>query len=1188
MLGCVVRAEAAVTVRSGDWTNPATWGGSLPRPNDAAEIAAAHTVTFDASAAEVAELTVRGTLRIARDRSTRLVVRCNVLVYGVLDTGRPGDHIPSNVTHDLVFRLTQARAAAFVGGPNLARSDCGLWVLGRWDAHGAPLVRAWGKLAGDVSSGETQVRVAGDVSDWPIGGQVVVTHTGSGQIYAPPAGASPQNVTRARPSESEYVTIAGVEGSTVTLASPLRFAHSGSGEMRGEVGLISRNVTISTELENAGDVTGDVRTRKFAHVMFMPTAHGDGTHVTHGGGGQGNLEYIAFRWMGHYGKDGRYALHYHRLGDGARGMIARGLSWFESGFRCTNRHESNGMLIEDTVCVNPGGGAAHMVQTDTPSQQADGVSVHNLVVGQVGVHFSDRNRLNFPGERLRAASAFWPGTSEHEAFLGDVSVGPAPDGDQATGFHWPEDTTSPNGTIARIVAAAEAHGHTFAGFHSWQNRGRDGHDLVGIKSWGNSEGFVHGAYSFDLYIYNALFARSRIGYLRDVTFGHLQDSTILGRGPDAVRLANDGGDRGVVFNNYAVQPNPWKGARYIRNRFDEFTPGSFGEPGTAIWRGSGACGNPNDERNWSARVCSSSFPRVAENTFGDGVRPYRFGWSDGPRPFWPNINSFWLDYDRQVVLVRKDQKKPQGQFTPMLVNAATFYDPAADALATPFGSLPETITFANLLSYRDRPYADFTLDFKYDPPPRVSLQVQLTGSQLMMTADASPDTQRVEFWVDWVHVATVTVPPFTTTVDLDNLAAHGDILPPRKFAYAYARAFDGVVINAGSGEGNTIDPGYEQRAYSAVEELTPEARLGFAGPVGDAGPGPEPPTDPEMPDPDFGLPYVVGPSGNARSAPASALVSTADQMHLTLTRVSVGVNEPSDIAFAPDGTIFIAERGGRVRVIEDNVLLQSPALDLARDLGAEGKLLSIALDRQFAETRAMYALYAGNSPRGGQEFVLARFRYSNGRFGDRAVLFDRVPAPSSAASGSLGVGPDGRLYIAVDSSADPHLAGSYSAYNGKVLRLNTDGTTPDDHPQPAPIFSLGHPKPQAIDWQPGTAHLWIVDGTAGDGQRLAVLTSESRQQAGLRKWYALPAGTGTSSSAFYRGDLMPAFKGNLFLAAEAGRHLLRLRFDPGDPSRIVAIERLLRDEIGAVRAVAEGPDGGLYVASDSALYRLAP
>ena len=74
----------------------------------------------------------------------------------------------------------------------------------------------------------------------------------------------------------------------------------------------------------------------------------------------------------------------------------------------------------------------------------------------------------------------------------------------------------------------------------------------------------------------------------------------------------------------------------------------------------------------------------------------------------------------------------------------------------------------------------------------------------------------------------------------------------------------------------------------------------------------------------------------------------------------------------------------------------------------------------------------------------------------------------------------------------------------------------------------------------------------------------------------------------HRGELMPIFKGNLFIAAEMGRELMRLRFHPDNASKIVSVERMLTDQIGGVRVVSEAPDGSLYVATESVLYRLAP
>ncbi len=120
--------------------------------------------------------------------------------------------------------------------------------------------------------------------------------------------------------------------------------------------------------------------------------------------------------------------------------------------------------------------------------------------------------------------------------------------------------------------------------------------------------------------------------------------------------------------------------------------------------------------------------------------------------------------------------------------------------------------------------------------------------------------------------------------------------------------------------------------------------------------------------------------------------------------------------------------------------------------------------------------------------------------------------------------------------------------------------------------------------------MWVLDSLGQTSGRLtAVPAAEAKQKSGAaRIQYALPAGTGAVSAAFYRGMLMPVFRDNLFIAAEAGRHLIRLQFDPDSPERIVSTERLLQDQLGPIRLIALGPDEALYLANDSALFRLAP
>jgi glucose/arabinose dehydrogenase len=331
---------------------------------------------------------------------------------------------------------------------------------------------------------------------------------------------------------------------------------------------------------------------------------------------------------------------------------------------------------------------------------------------------------------------------------------------------------------------------------------------------------------------------------------------------------------------------------------------------------------------------------------------------------------------------------------------------------------------------------------------------------------------------------------------------------------------------------------------------------------------------------------------NSESASSMAVV-TSDGIALNLERITEGLELPSDIAFSSDGTMFVSERRGTVRIVRDGRLLPDPAIDVSSEVTLpHGGLLAVALDPKFDETGFLYALYAADAPRDGLEFMLTRFRGVRDRFGERAVLLDRISASPEGASGALRIGQDGKIYVALDNADDSRSAGSFASYNGKVLRFNLDVTTPSDQALFTPIYSLDHPRPRALDWHPISGDLWVVDSMEPSGGRLSAVNGQNDEQRGgagaPRTAYSLPKGTGASSAAFYRGGLMPAFRGDLFIAAEMSRELMRLQFDPNNPARVTAVERLLTNDIGPLRVVAEGPAGALYLATDTALYTLKP
>src|SRR5207302_4882464 len=143
---------------------------------------------------------------------------------------------------------------------------------------------------------------------------------------------------------------------------------------------------------------------------------------------------------------------------------------------------------------------------------------------------------------------------------------------------------------------------------------------------------------------------------------------------------------------------------------------------------------------------------------------------------------------------------------------------------------------------------------------------------------------------------------------------------------------------------------------------------------------------------------------------------------------------------------------------------------------------------------------------------------------------------------------------------------------------------PDDQAGFTPLYSSDFHSPGGFDWRPSSNVLWIADRKA-DGPALlsAVGSTAGDHKRGVRlATFSLPGETVPSSVAFYRGGLMPTFRNDLLIASEQGRHLLRVRFDSVDQTRVIGTERLLQDTVGGVRAVAVSSSGAIYIATSDA------
>jgi len=363
-------------------------------------------------------------------------------------------------------------------------------------------------------------------------------------------------------------------------------------------------------------------------------------------------------------------------------------------------------------------------------------------------------------------------------------------------------------------------------------------------------------------------------------------------------------------------------------------------------------------------------------------------------------------------------------------------------------------------------------------------------------------------------------------------------------------------------------------------------------------------------------PWVPPAAAATSSMPESGSVHESGGERFRVTTVAEGLANPWSIAFLPDGDMLVTERPGRLRIVRDGRLLAEPVSGVPPvTASGQGGLFDVVPHPEFARNRLLYLSYAGPGP-GGASTEVARGRLEDGRLLDVETIFTATPKLGSRVhfGGRLAFGPDGMLYLTSGDRGEKPSAQNLADHRGAVMRLADDGGIPPDNPfveragAVPELFSYGHRNPQGMAVQPGSGLIWTHEHGARGGDEVNILLAganygwplvthgvdydgspiSDRQTAPgitppLHHWTPSIAPSGM---AFYEGDLFPNWRGDLFVGALAGRHLVRLEVD-GD--RITGEERMLTGLGARIRDVRTGPDGRLYLltdARDGALLRL--
>ncbi len=304
--------------------------------------------------------------------------------------------------------------------------------------------------------------------------------------------------------------------------------------------------------------------------------------------------------------------------------------------------------------------------------------------------------------------------------------------------------------------------------------------------------------------------------------------------------------------------------------------------------------------------------------------------------------------------------------------------------------------------------------------------------------------------------------------------------------------------------------------------------------------------------------------------------------------ITTGLVVPWDIAFLPDGRALVTERGGAVRIVSPaGALSATPAARVSVTENGEGGLLGIAIDPAFA-SGAPY-VYLTATP--GSEMQVQRWRFAGSTMTFDGVVVDGIPMGTIHSSGRVRFGPDGALYVGTGDAGVPARAQDPTSRNGKVLRVppgafRGGGVAPE-------VVATGLRHPQGIAWQPGSGRLYATehgpsgfDGVSGDDELNLIVPGGNYGWPHRRGWdqspyhspaHLWPTTIAPSGIAFLA---LPgsAWSGKALVAGLKGKVLRLLSFDG---ARVVADEALLLNQYGRLRAVAEAPDGAVWVTTSN-------
>ena len=321
-----------------------------------------------------------------------------------------------------------------------------------------------------------------------------------------------------------------------------------------------------------------------------------------------------------------------------------------------------------------------------------------------------------------------------------------------------------------------------------------------------------------------------------------------------------------------------------------------------------------------------------------------------------------------------------------------------------------------------------------------------------------------------------------------------------------------------------------------------------------------------------------------------------ENTEFTAVRIAGPFEFPSSIAFLPGASMLVAERPGRLYIVQPGSATRHlsgiPPVLYAGHAG----LLDISLDPAFATNAIVYLSYAhGTEEASVVRVTRAHLDLQNGTLTDPQMIFESAPPATrpQLMGGRIALTPDGHLFLTLGDRREAWRAQNFSDHAGSIIRIRTDGSVPEDNPfvfdprvRPE-IWSYGHRNPQGLAFDHLTGRLWSHEHGPKGGDELNLIvrggnygwpvishgidysgapigegTAKEGMQQPLRQWTPAIAPSGLALEATAAGAA-------LWISTLVGQSLMRLELD--DHGRIVGERHLLKDALGRIRGRPCGP-----------------